>query len=83
MTELVIKINNDSILPSLKKILKSISGFVSVKTRKEKPLPEIFDSESGLHLKDSVVQHIVDIKEGKEPTYEAKDAEDLFSQLEA
>lgn len=37
MTQLTINIENDSLIPSLVKTLKSISGVVSVKTHKEKP----------------------------------------------
>ncbi len=49
MTQLTINIENDSLVPSLVKTLKSISGVVSVKTHREKPKDTLVDPETGTH----------------------------------
>lgn len=58
MTELTIQINNDSIIPSLKRILKAISGVVSVKIRKDSDKPVLYDPETGKELNQKTMKLI-------------------------
>lgn len=81
MTQLTIDINNDSLIPSLVKTLKSISGVVSVKTHKEKPKDTLVDPETGKELNEKTMKLIRRINEGKEPLYSYDSVDDLMKDL--
>lgn len=66
MTELTIQINNDSIIPSLKRILKAISGVVSVKIRKDSDNPVLYDPETGKELNQKTMKLIKGVMDGTE-----------------
>ena len=78
MTQLVITIKDDKIIPYLKKVLEAISGVVNVKTCSEKT-ETIVDPDTGWALNDDIVAY----RSGKDKGYLAKDADDLFAQLDA
>lgn len=81
MTELTIKINNDSIIPSLKKILKSISGVVSVKAKKEPLHPSLCNPQTGEELNAKTMELVKDVEEGKEKTMAFGSVDDLMKDL--
>ncbi|MFC2529422.1 hypothetical protein [Segatella oris] len=82
MTQLVITIKDDKIIPYLKKVLEAISGVVNVKTCSEKT-ETIVDPDTGWTLNDDIVSDVVAYRSGKDKGYLAKDADDLFAQLDA
>lgn len=81
MTEIVININNDSIIPSLKKILNALSGVVSVKTIHKPDTPYLEDPQTGKRLNDKTISLIQNVEEGKEPTVEYNSIEELAKDL--
>ncbi len=81
MTEIVININNDSIIPSLKKILKALTGVVSVKTIHKPDTPYLEDPQTGKKLNDRTMSLIQNVEEGKEPTFEYDSIEELAKDL--
>lgn len=81
MTEIVININNDSIIPSLKKILNALSGVVSVKTIHKPDTPYLEDPQTGKRLNDKTISLIQNVEEGKEPTVEYNSIEELVKDL--
>ena len=58
MTQLVITIKDDKIIPYLKKVLEAISGVVNVKTCSEKT-ETIVDPDTGWALNDDIVSDVV------------------------
>ena len=83
MTEIVININNDSIIPSLKKILKALTGVVSVKTIHKPDTPYLEDPQTGEKLNDRTMSLIQNIEDGKEPTFEYDSIEELAKDLDS
>lgn len=81
MTQLTINIENDSLIPSLVKTLKSISGVVSVKTHKEKPKDTLVDPETGKELNEKTMNLIRRIEEGKEKLYSFDSVDDAMKWL--
>lgn len=81
MTEIVININNDSIIPSLKKILNALSGVVSVKTIHKPDTPYLEDPQTGKRLNDKTISLIQNVEEGNEPTVEYNSIEELAKDL--
>lgn len=81
MTELTIQINNDSIIPSLKKILMSISGVVSVKAKKTPSRPRLYDPETGEELNEKTVKLITDLEAGREKTKDFDSVDSLMKDL--
>lgn len=81
MTQLTIDIDNDSLIPSLVKTLKSISGVVSVKTHKDKPKDTLVDPETGKELNEKTMKLIRRIDEGKEKLYSYDSVDDLMKDL--
>lgn len=81
MTQLTIDIENDSLIPSLVKTLKSIAGVVSVKTHKEKPKDVLVDPETGKELNEKTMRLIRRIDEGKEKLYSYDSVDDLMKDL--
>lgn len=81
MTELVLQIDNDAILPSLKKVLKAIAGvrLVSVLPRKKK----LYDPETGDELNEETMRLINRIETGKEPLTTHNSVDELMADLEA
>ncbi|EGN57680.1 hypothetical protein PRBRB14_19370 [Hallella multisaccharivorax DSM 17128] len=83
MTQLVVNIENDSLIPSLKKILKSIAGVVSVQSMKEVPSVTMYDEESGKHLNDKSIRVITDMESGKGLSKEFDNISDFMEDLQA
>lgn len=81
MTQLTIDINNDNLIPSLVKTLKSIAGVVSVKTHREEPDDALTDPETGKKLNDKTMRLIRRLEKGKEKTYSYDNMEELKKDL--
>lgn len=81
MTQLTIDINNDSLVPSLVKTLKSIAGVVSVKTHKEKQKETLVDPETGKELNETTMKLVSRIEKGKEKLYSYDSVDDLMKDL--
>ncbi len=66
MTQLVITLKDESYLPNIRRIVKSLVGVEKVSTPRKKRLSPYEQAQ-------------LDVKEGR--VYEAKDVDDLFKQI--
>ena len=66
MTQLVITLKDQSYLPNIRRIVKSLQGVERVSVPRKKRLSRY-------------EQSLLDVKEGR--VYEAKDVDDLFKQI--
>ncbi len=66
MTQLVITLKDQSYLPNIRRIVKSLQGVEKVSVPRKKRLSRY-------------EQSLLDVKEGR--VYEAKDVDDLFKQV--
>lgn len=81
MTELVLQIDNDAILPSLKKVLKAIAGvrLITPRTRKK----TLYDPATGAELNEETMKLIERVEKGEEPLSTFNSVEDLLADLKA
>ena len=74
MTQLVVTLKDQSYLPNIRRILKSLVGVEKVTTAKTDAKPAARKKRLSRYE-----QSLLDVEEGR--VYEAKDVDDLFKQI--
>lgn len=68
MPQLIITLKDQSYLPNIRRIVKSLVGVEKVTTSRDVAVkkPRLYDPETGKHLNDKTMKAIEDVRNGKD-----------------
>ena len=68
MSQLIITLKDQSYLPNIRRIVKSLVGVEKVTTSRDVAVkkPRLYDPETGEHLNDKTMKAIEDVRNGKD-----------------